>query len=39
MPELPESTRDPLLLTPGPLTTTESTKRTMLHDRGFRAGR
>ena len=31
-----ESTRDPLLLTPGPLTTAESTKRAMLHDWGSR---
>ena len=29
-------TRDPLLLTPGPLTTSATTKRTMLHDWGSR---
>jgi 2-aminoethylphosphonate-pyruvate transaminase len=33
---MPEFTRDPLLLTPGPLTTAESTKRSMLHDWGSR---
>ena len=31
-----EADRDPLLLTPGPLTTAESTKRAMLHDWGSR---
>ena len=36
---MPESSiRDPLLLTPGPLTTAESTKRAMLHDWGSRDG-
>jgi aspartate aminotransferase-like enzyme len=29
-----EGDRDPLLLTPGPLTTADSTKRAMLHDWG-----
>src|SRR5215472_7784942 len=33
-----EPARDPLLLTPGPLTTAESTKRAMLHDWGSRDG-
>jgi 2-aminoethylphosphonate-pyruvate transaminase len=31
-----EADRDPLLLTPGPLTTAESTRRAMLHDWGSR---
>lgn len=31
-----EADRDPLLLTPGPLTTAESTKRAMLRDWGSR---
>ena len=31
-----EGDRDPLLLTPGPLTTADSTKRAMLHDWGSR---
>jgi len=31
-----EAARDPLLLTPGPLTTAESTKQAMLHDWGSR---
>src|SRR5262249_2530345 len=33
-----EVTRDPLLLTPGPLTTAESTRRAMLRDWGSRDG-
>jgi 2-aminoethylphosphonate-pyruvate transaminase len=33
-----EGDRDPLLLTPGPLTTADSTKRAMLHDWGSRDG-
>ena len=33
---MPEPARDPLLLTPGPLTTAESAKRAMLHDWGSR---
>ena len=31
-----EAYRDPLLLTPGPLTTAESAKRATLHDGGSR---
>ena len=30
--------RDPILLTPGPLTTSERTKQAMLHDWGSRDG-
>jgi 2-aminoethylphosphonate-pyruvate transaminase len=33
---MPEPARDPLLLTPGPLTTAESTRRAMLRDWGSR---
>jgi 2-aminoethylphosphonate-pyruvate transaminase len=33
---MPQATRDPLLLTPGPLTTADTTKRAMLHDWGSR---
>ena len=33
-----EGVRDPLLLTPGPLTTADTTKRAMLHDWGSRDG-
>lgn len=35
---MPKSNHDPLLLTPGPLTTSESTKKAMLRDFGSRDG-